>query len=101
MKGKLLLRNAVITLVACASGFPSLALQHPLSHPSGGLMGRVVDDEGRPMRRAQVQAFVSVDTGGRGEMLRRGNAVVTNDGGEHRLCWLAPESYELVVRPTA
>jgi len=99
MKGKLLLRNAVITLVACASGFPSLALQHPLSHPSGVLMGRVVDDEGRPMRRAQVQAFVSVDTGGRRQMLRRGNAVVTNDRGEFRLFWLEPAAYYIVVTP--
>jgi hypothetical protein len=94
-----LVRNAVLLgLLACFAALPDFG-QAPAPHPSGVLTGRVVDDDGRPMRRAQVQALMRFRTGRGVEMLPRGNAAATNDRGEFRLFWLEPGTYFIVIKP--
>ncbi len=65
--------------------------------PAAVIIGRVIDDEGRPMRGARVQALEDDDQGGERKMLPRGNSSVTNDRGEFRLFWLDPGTYHVVV----
>jgi len=66
---------------------------------SGVISGRVVDDEGRPIRGAQVQALRVTNEGGTPRMTARGNAAVTNDRGEFRLFWLESGKYYVTFDP--
>jgi len=77
-----------------------IASAQDVSHPTGVLMGRVVDDEGRPMRRVEVQALASDYRFGKLRMLPRGNTATTNDRGEFRLFWLDPGLYYVMVNPS-
>lgn len=72
--------------------------QAAATHPSGVIAGRVVDDEGRPMRGIQVQAFALAYRNTIREWTPKANAT-TNDRGEFRLFWLEPGSYYLAFDP--
>src|SRR5262249_50063461 len=58
------------------------------ARPGGVISGRVVDDQGRPMRGARVQALARTYEDGSLQMTPRGNPATTNDRGEFRLFWL-------------
>ena len=92
---------AIVTLLSYASLVFSSSSQSTSRHPSGILTGRVVDDEGRPMRGAQVQALIFGYQNGSREALPRGNTATTNDRGEFRIFWLETGMYYLVVHPNA
>jgi protocatechuate 3,4-dioxygenase beta subunit len=64
--------------------------------PRGVITGRVVDDDGEPVRNAAVQAQRYRYTGPRKQLMSAGNAT-TNDLGEYRLFDLAPGKYYLAV----
>ena len=67
--------------------------------PAGVITGRVVDDEGRPMRGAQVQALAFGYREGKRQLVPQGTAA-TNDRGEFRVFWLDPGAYHVVVNPS-
>jgi hypothetical protein len=92
---------AIVIFLSCTSLVFSSARQATSRHPSGVLTGRVVDDEGRPMRGAQVQALAFGYQNAVRVMLPRGNTATTNDRGEFRIFWLEPGTYYLVVQPNA
>jgi hypothetical protein len=73
--------------------------QDKASQPPGVLTGRVVDDDGRPMRGMQVVALSMVYVNGKRQMLPQGNPATTNDRGEFRLFWLEPGAYFVLVNP--
>ncbi len=60
--------------------------------PHGVLTGRVVDDEGEPVRRAEVQVMMVRYTP-RGKELQRVGGATTNDLGEYRAYGLTPGKY--------
>lgn len=62
----------------------------------GVVVGRVVTDQGRPIRGAQVQAL-KVEAADGKRKLTPTNTTSTNDRGEFRLFWLEPDTYYLVV----
>ncbi len=77
-----------------------LALSPHAEPASGVITGRVVDDDGRPMRGLQVMAVEFGDRGSPRSMVPRTNgAATTNDRGEFRLFWLDPGKYYVVVNP--
>src|SRR5262245_24225583 len=88
--------TAAILSCAVALGFSS---QNAVRVPSGVITGRVVDDEGRPMRGVQVQALVLGYQNGRPRMQPRGNTANTNDRGEFRLFRLEPGNYFVAISP--
>ena len=57
--------------------------------PLGVITGRVLDDEGDPVRGAQVEAMAYTYQGGK-KQLRSINQVMANDKGEFRLFGLSP-----------
>src|SRR5262245_6703646 len=67
---------------------------------AGVITGRIVDDEGRPVRGAPVEALAYGYTNGRRQLVPRGNSATTNDRGEFRLFWLDPGTYYIVADPT-
>src|SRR5262245_34189043 len=67
--------------------------------PAAVITGRVVDDEGRPVRGAPVEALAYGYRNGRRELVTHGNSATTNDRGEFRLFWLDPGKYYLMVGP--
>src|SRR5437764_15349604 len=67
--------------------------------PAGVISGRVVDDEGRPMRGAEVQAFALGYPYGTRQLTPRGNTALTNDRGEFRVFGLESGLYYLAVHP--
>jgi Carboxypeptidase regulatory-like domain len=87
--------TALLTHVALVRSSP----QSTARQPSGVISGRVVDDEGRPMRGAQVQALMLDTLHGRRQTLPRGNTSTTNDRGEFRLFWLGAGTYYVAVNP--
>src|SRR5262249_30202576 len=95
------LSMAIVMLLSCTSLVFSSARQAASRHPWGVLTGRVVDDEGRPMRGAQVQALAVGHQNTVRSMLPRGNTATTNDRGEFRIFWLEPGTHYLVVQPNA
>ncbi len=58
--------------------------------PTGAIVGRVYDKNGEPLGNAQVMAMRRVYKDGR-RALTIVQTVVTDDRGEYRLFWLAPE----------
>lgn len=65
--------------------------------PAGSISGRIIDSDGEPVVRGQVQAFRPTYTNGR-RALRVIQSVQTNDLGEYRLFWLPPGSYFVGAR---
>lgn len=66
--------------------------------PHGVIAGRVVDDEGEPVARVQVQAMRYVYQQGQ-KRLMPFNTSMTNDLGEYRIWGLAPGAYMLSASP--
>jgi beta-lactamase regulating signal transducer with metallopeptidase domain len=66
--------------------------------PTGSISGRIVDRDGEPLGRAQVQALQPAYREGR-KILKIVQSVQTNDVGEYRLFWLPPGSYYISARP--
>jgi beta-lactamase regulating signal transducer with metallopeptidase domain len=66
--------------------------------PTGSISGRILDRDGEPLGRAQVQALQATHREGR-KILKIVQSVQTNDVGEYRLFWLPPGSYYLSARP--
>ena len=64
---------------------------------AGVITGRIVDDEGRPVRGAPVEALAYGYANGRRQLVTRGSPAMTNDRGEFRLFWLNPGTYYLVA----
>ena len=64
---------------------------------AGVIAGRIVDDEGRPVRGAPVEALAYGYADGRRQLLPQGNPATTNDRGEFRLFWLDPGTYYIVA----
>jgi len=64
---------------------------------AGVISGRIVDDEGRPVRGAPVEALAYGYTNGHRQLVTRGNSATTNDRGEFRLFWLNPGTYYIVA----
>jgi len=62
--------------------------------PTGVIAGRVTDEEGDPVRGAQVQALVSAFVNGT-KQLNRVDQVNTNEKGEYRLFGLTPGTFYL------
>jgi protocatechuate 3,4-dioxygenase beta subunit len=67
--------------------------------PDGVIAGRVVDDEGDPVRRASVEVQQYGYAGGK-KQLRTTRGAQTDDRGEYRIYHLAPGKYWLHVQPT-
>ena len=67
--------------------------------PTGVISGRVVDDDGRPMRDIEVQALLTIYEAGERRLVPHGNLATTNDRGEFRLFWLPPGNYYIEVNP--
>jgi hypothetical protein len=87
----------VITLLSSLIAMAGVELQLPARHPTGVITGRVVDDEGRPMRRVEVQALVDEPDGAQRTPVPRGKSAATNDRGEFRLFWLDPGTYYIGI----
>ena len=66
--------------------------------PTGSISGRIVDRDGEPLGRAQVQALQATYREGR-KILKIVQSVQTNNVGEYRLFWLPPGSYYISARP--
>jgi beta-lactamase regulating signal transducer with metallopeptidase domain len=66
--------------------------------PTGSISGRILDRDGEPLGRAQVQALQATYRQGR-KILKIVQSVQTNDIGEYRLFWLPPGSYYVSARP--
>ena len=64
---------------------------------AGVIAGRIVDDEGRPVRGAPVEALSYGYANGRRQLLPQGNPATTNDRGEFRRFWLNPGTYYIVA----
>src|SRR5262245_43145136 len=64
---------------------------------AGVITGRIVDDEGRPVRGAPVEALAYGYTNGRRQLVTHGSPATTNDRGEFRLFWLNPGTYYIVA----
>ncbi len=62
--------------------------------PTGVIAGRVVDEEGDPVRGAEVRAFVSAYFNGK-KQLSQVDVVMSNDKGEYRLFGLTPGTFYL------
>jgi carboxypeptidase family protein len=83
--------------VTVAAGDQLKGFKIPLTE-AGAISGRVLDRNGRPVANAQVQAFRLMPIGGL-QLLDTVRAVLTNDRGEYRLFWLAPEEYLVMAIP--
>ena len=68
---------------------------------AGVITGRIVDDEGRPVRGAPVEALAYGYTNGRRQLVTHGSPATTNDRGEFRLFWLNPGTYYIVANVPA
>jgi len=97
VKSKFICFIAIVIHSAVAWGAPPS--QETPRQPTGVISGRVVDDDGRPMRGVQVQAFAASHRHGRRDMEPRGNVAATNDRGEFRLFWLEPAAYYVIANP--
>jgi beta-lactamase regulating signal transducer with metallopeptidase domain/protocatechuate 3,4-dioxygenase beta subunit len=71
-------------------------VQLAMSSPAS-ITGRILDRNGRPVGRAQVQALKNFYRDGRRE-LAIAQAVLTNDLGEYRLFWLQAGEYYIAAR---
>jgi hypothetical protein len=91
--------TTIITLLFSGLAMSEGVGQVPAAHPSGVITGRVVDDEGRPMRHIEMQALAYETDGTERTLVPRGNAAATNDRGEFRLFWLEPGSYFIGITP--
>ena len=60
--------------------------------PTGVIAGRVTDDEGDPVRGAEVQAFVTAYVNGK-KQLNSVDTVMSNEKGEYRLFGLTPGTF--------
>jgi beta-lactamase regulating signal transducer with metallopeptidase domain len=65
--------------------------------PTGSIAGRILDRDGEPVARAQVQALQPAYRDGR-RYLNIIQSVQTNDLGEYRLFWLPPGPYYISAR---
>jgi hypothetical protein len=65
---------------------------------SGSIAGRIYDEDGEPVARAQVSALRQVYKDGH-RVLTNVQTVETNDRGEYRLFWLAPGRYYVSAKP--
>jgi len=66
--------------------------------PTGSISGRVLDRDGEPMGRVQVQALRSSYVFGmQGPMIVQ--STITNDLGEYRMFWLPPGQYYITAVP--
>ncbi|HTG73580.1 MAG TPA: M56 family metallopeptidase, partial [Terriglobia bacterium] len=66
--------------------------------PTGSISGRILDRDGEPLARAQVQALQLMYRDGR-KVVKIIQSVQTNDVGEYRLFWLPPDAYYISARP--
>jgi hypothetical protein len=66
--------------------------------PMGVIAGRVVDEEGDPIRGAQVQAFATAYVNGK-RQLNPVNQVMSNEKGEYRLFGLNPGKFFVLASP--
>lgn len=66
--------------------------------PHGVISGRVLDDEGEPVARVQVQALRYVYQNGQKRLMPM-NSNMTNDLGEYRIWGMAPGNYFLSASP--
>ncbi|HEY2379642.1 MAG TPA: carboxypeptidase-like regulatory domain-containing protein [Terriglobia bacterium] len=65
---------------------------------TASIAGRIFDEDGEPVARAQVNALRSVYKDGR-RIMTNVQTVETNDRGEYRLFWLAPGRYYISAKP--
>jgi hypothetical protein len=65
---------------------------------TSSISGRIYDEDGEPLGKAQVQALRSVYRDGR-RVMTIVQSVETNDRGEYRLFWLAPGRYFVSAKP--
>src|SRR6185369_16666479 len=95
------MRNHILAILI--GSFIALPLagqqQNATRRPTGVISGRVVDDDGHPMRDIEVQALVAVYEAGERRVVPQGNLATTNDRGEFRLFWLPPGNYYVEVNP--
>jgi hypothetical protein len=91
------MRAILVIILSCSA----LCAQQEksMSRPTGVIIGRVVDDDGRPMRDIEVQALVTIYEAGQRRLVPNGNLATTNDRGEFRLFWLPPGNYYIEVNP--
>jgi hypothetical protein len=85
------------TTITVAAGENLKGIRIPLVQ-AGTISGRVLDRKGQPVPNAQVQAFQLQALGGT-RLLETARAVITNDRGEYRLFWLAPDEYLVMAMP--
>lgn len=83
-------RTALLTL---ANGQKMKDITFKLT-PQGVISGRIVDEDGDPLARAQVQCMMYMYVRGKKQLLTRDGAT-TNDLGEFRLFGLGPGRYVL------
>jgi protocatechuate 3,4-dioxygenase beta subunit len=90
---------------ATAKDFPPLTIEAGKTEavelrliPDGVIAGRVLDNDGDPVRRAQVEAQQYGYAGGKKQLRTMRNAQ-TDDRGEYRLFYLPPGRYFLRVMP--
>ncbi len=82
--------------VAAGNAAPPLAIRLT---PDGVITGRVIDEDGDPVRHAAVETQQYGYAGGK-KILRTVNAASTDDRGMYRLYYVAPGRYYLVAQPT-
>jgi len=87
----------ILLLLSNSGMLSSRPGQTSSAHPAGVITGRVVDDDGRPMRGLEVKALAYGDENGKRRLVPRGLPAKTNDRGEFRLFWLDPGTYYLVA----
>jgi hypothetical protein len=80
-----------------AAGQKLTGIQLPMAS-SGSISGRIYDEDGEPVARAQVSALRPVYKDGH-RVLTNVQTVETNDRGEYRLFWLAPGRYYVSAKP--
>jgi len=68
--------------------------------PTGSMTGRIVDEDGEPVPRVQVQALRSVYRNGQ-RVQTITQSVLSDDRGAYRLFWLPPGEYRISALPVA
>jgi hypothetical protein len=87
--------NGITVTVAAGENLKGIRI--PLVQ-AGAISGRILDRNGQPVANAQVQAFRLQALGGT-RLLETARAALTNDRGEYRLFWLAPDEYLVMAMP--
>lgn len=88
--------GAFLTAIATGEGQDSEHLVFPL-HPQAVIYGRITDERGEAVRRAQVELFTSdISRGSHAKFARA--QTQTNDLGEYRFAHLLPGKYWVAVQ---